>query len=201
MSGKLVVISGPSGVGKDTIANRIRESDPNVAIIVSYTTRPMRGEEKEGVDYHFVSLSEFLELARRGAFLEFQDVNRSFYATPLKAVESELAQGKTVILVIDVMGMLMARSKQPDLKSIFVRAPSHEELETRLRRRELASFESKKEKPFAEASDDETAEFEANVLGRLLRAVAEEALSGHYDHIVTNDDLDKAVTEVREWIG
>jgi guanylate kinase len=133
--GRLVILSGPSGVGKDTVIDAWREVNPRVRRVVAYTTRLPRPGETDGVDYHFVTPERFHSLAERGAFLEFKEVHGNWYATPLDDLEEMLAEGLVSILKIDVQGGLDVIRLRPDALSIFLMPPSMEELERRIRGR------------------------------------------------------------------
>ena len=117
-SGRLVILSGPSGVGKDTVINAWHARDPRVERVVAYTTRPARPGETDGLDYHFVSVDTFMELAADGAFLEYKEVHGNHYATPLRDMEAMLSAGKIAILKIDVQGALTAMELRPDAMSV-----------------------------------------------------------------------------------
>ena len=129
--GKLLVVSGPSGVGKSTITNKLR-TDNRFWISVSVTTRRLRTGETNGVDYHFVSDEEFTKMIERNEFLEWADFAGAKYGTPRKAVEDALASGKNVILEIELNGARQVRKNTKDAVLIFIEPPSWEELTTRL---------------------------------------------------------------------
>jgi guanylate kinase len=166
----LVVVSGPSGVGKDTIieALRQRERDPDYHYVVTCTTRPRRPGEVDGVSYHFVGRDRFAALREAGAFLEWAEVHGNWYATPRAEVRRALAAGHDVILKIDVQGAAAVKATVPDALLVFVVPPSMEALFRRLRARAT-----------------ETAE-ELEV--RQRNAAIELARAGDYDHVVVNED-------------
>ncbi len=174
MSGKLVILSGPSGVGKDTIIDAWREVNPKVERVVAYTTRTPRQGEVSGVDYNFLSLAEFQTKAENGDFLEFKEVHGNWYATPLTDMESLLSAGKVAILKIDVQGALHAMSLRKDAISVFILPPSMDELENRIRGRGL--------------DDPEVIE------KRLVNAQDEVALAPKYQHRIVNLDVDMTVS-------
>ncbi len=180
--GRIVVISGPSGVGKSTIVGRLLERAP-VPLVpsVSATTRPARPGEVNGKDYHFFAPEEFDRRRRRGEFLEaFEVFGRGhWYGTLVDEVASGLEAGKWVLLEIDVQGALAITERYPDAVSIFLRPPSMEELERRLRGRGTESEEA--------------------VRRRLERAKREMAMAARYRHQVTShrNGEEQAVDEIR----
>ncbi|MEX2099975.1 MAG: guanylate kinase [Acidimicrobiia bacterium] len=172
----LLVIAGPSGVGKGTIVKKLRERDPSLWLSVSANTRPPRPGEQEGVDYHFVDRDDFLALRDRGGFLEWFEVYGDLKGTPRKAVEEHLAAGDDVLLEIDVQGALSVKEQFPDAVLVFVAPPSLQELERRLLSR-----------PSADSEDIEA---------RLAAATSELEQSIGFDAVVVNDDVDAAVSQV-----
>ena len=184
MSGKrglLVVISGPSGVGKDTLIERLRERDPSLRYYVSCTTRKPRHGEVEGVSYFFVSRQRFEDLIKQGFFLEYATYNGNYYGTPAAAVEEGRAAGHDILLKIEVQGAAQVRERAPDAVFVFISPPSKEELVRRQERREGG------------IPDHDMAE-------RLKIAETEMKHSSDYDHVVINDELGRAVGEVLEII-
>ena len=174
--GLLIVISGPSGVGKDTVIRRLLGLDPNVRYSVSYTTRAPRAGEVAGVDYRFVNREEFERLIREGALLEHATYDGHLYGTPIAPLDEARAAGYDIVLKIDVQGAEQVRNRAPDALRIFLAPPNMDEL---LRRR----TERHSESPL-----DQTA--------RQRIAMDEMALAPHFDHVVVNDDLERAVQEV-----
>lgn len=166
----LVVVSGPSGVGKDTIieALRARSADPDYYYVVTCTTRSPRPGEVEGVSYHFLAADRFAALRDAGAFLEWAEVHGNCYATPRAEVRRALTSGHDVILKIDVQGAAAVKSLVPDALLVFVVPPSLEALFRRLRARAT-----------------ETAE---QLELRQRNAAIELARAGDYDHVVVNED-------------
>jgi guanylate kinase len=176
-----VVVSGPSGVGKDTLIIRLLELDPNIRYSVSYTTRKPRPGEVEGINYFFVSRKKFEDLIAQGFFLEHAVYNGNHYGTPAAAVEEARAAGQDILLKIEAQGAAQVRKRAPDGVFIFIAPPSTEELVRRHQRREGA------------APDDDMAE-------RLKIAETEMKHASDYDHVVINDDLERAAGEVLEII-
>lgn len=174
--GLLIVISGPSGVGKDAVIKRLLELDPNLRYSVSCTTRAPRPGEVDGVNYHFVSRDEFERLIREGAFLEHATYGGNLYGTPKAELDEVRAEGHDVVLKIDVQGAEQVRKRAPDALRIFLAPPSMEEL---LRRRTERHSESTQDQ-----------------IARQMIANDEMALAPHFDHVVVNDDLERAVQEV-----
>ncbi len=174
--GLLVVVSGPGGVGKDTLIGILRSRDARLVYSVSYTTRPRRDYEVEGEHYRFVDDEAFQRLVEQGELLEHAWVNRHRYGTSASSVEEARARGCDVILKIDVQGAEQVRERRPDALLIFISPPSMDEL---LRRRERRASES----------PDERAE-------RQRLAELEMAYAPRYDHVVVNDDAERAVGEI-----
>jgi len=174
--GLLVVISGPSGVGKDTIIQRLLELDPNLKYSVSCTTRAPRPGEVDGVNYSFVSRERFEELLAQGHFLEHASYDGNLYGTPAAPVEAARAAAQDIVLKIEVQGALQVRKRAPDAIFIFIAPPTNEEL---ARRQELRSSETRQD-----------------MTERRRIAEKEMTYARDYDHVVVNDDLDRAVAEV-----
>ncbi len=176
--GLMLVLSSPSGAGKTTLARRLLQSDPAIAMSVSVTTRPPRKGEREGKDYFFVSPGMFEGMVKGGGFLEHASVFGNRYGTPKEAVMLALAKGKDVLFDIDWQGTQQLRQQAgDDLVSIFVLPPSHKELERRLRAR-------------AQDSDEVVA-------GRMSRANHEISHWAEYDYVVINDDVAAALAKIK----
>jgi len=135
----IFVLSGPSGVGKDTILNRMKQLAYPVYYVVTATTRPQRPGEKEGMDYYFLSEADFHRMVERGELLEWAHVYDHFYGVPKQQVEQALAQGQDVMIKVDVQGAATIKRLFPEAVLIFLAPPSMEELAQRLRRRETES--------------------------------------------------------------
>ena len=175
--GLLIVFSGPSGTGKDTVLDVLLRETDTVKKSVSATTRAPREGERDGVDYHFISRDQFLSLIERGEMLEYAEYVGNFYGTPLGPVREWTEKGIDVILKIEVQGGAIVREKCPDSIGIFILPPSVEELERRLRGR---------------GTDDEAA-----VQKRLATAIEEMKCADAYDYTVVNDNVERAVQEIR----
>lgn len=178
--GKMVVISGPSGSGKSTICKKLLE-DPRIVFSVSATTRKMRPGEVDGRDYHFIAPEEFKRRVKNGEFIEHAEVFGNMYGTLRGPMEKALAEGKVYLLEIDVQGALQLKALGEPGVYVFIAPPDFEELRRRLRARGTESPE---------------------VLERRLHKAEDEYRERvKYDHVVINDDLERAVREVREKIG
>ncbi len=173
--GLLLVLSAPSGAGKTTLAHRFRETHPDAVFSVSATTRPRRGAERDGVDYHFIPSSRFAQMIEAGEFAEWAEVHGQRYGTLRSTVEEALAAGRIALFDIDVQGGELIRARWPDhAAAVFVLPPSAAELERRLRGRSTDSEE---------------------VIRRRLGAARVEVARGlaTYDYVVLNDDLERAL--------
>ena len=179
--GLLIVISGPSGAGKDTVCNKVVEEMKDTKISVSMTSREPRGKEQNGVEYYFVSREEFEEKIANNEFLEYAIVhNNQYYGTPKGKIEEDLNKGKNVILVIDIQGALKIKEILPEALFIFIMPPSMEELKERLIKRQT---ESKKK-----------------ILERFKTAYNEINEYAKYNYVVVNDKVEKAVDKVKSII-
>lgn len=174
--GLLVVVAGPSGVGKGAVHARVRQRIGDSVLSVSVTTRPPRPGEHEGVDYRFVDRATFEQLVDTGALLEWAEYAGNLYGTPREEVVRAVARGEVVVLDIELQGALQIKEQVPDALLVFLVPPSFEELERRLRSR---------------GTEDDDA-----VAARLVRAREEMAARDRFDVEVVNDDLDRCVAEV-----
>lgn len=178
--GLLVVLSGPSGVGKGTIVKRLLAEHPELelALSVSVTTRDPRPGEVEGVSYHFRTADEFRAMVERGELLEYaQFANGCYYGTPRAYVEAMLDAGRDVVLEIDVKGAIQVKERLPNGVYVFVLPPTFEELEARLTKRQTEAAEAMRR--------------------RLAVAVDELNYLPLYDYQVVNDDLEAAVDRLK----
>ena len=174
--GTLIVISGPSGVGKGTVVGMLLKRLKDAVLSVSCTTRAPREGEKDGKSYFFISKATFLKMIDENGFLEYSNHFENYYGTPRFFVEQKLAEGKTVILEIDVDGAQHIREEFPDALLLMITPPSREELVRRLKLR---------------GTEDE-----AVIAKRLERADYEMSRSQFYDYTIINDDLDKTVETI-----
>jgi len=172
--GTLLVLSGPSGVGKTTIAKKLREA--GIPRVMTTTTRAPRGAEKNGVDYRFLSRAEFEAGIGQGAFLEYAEIDGNLYGTPKERIEQELASRKVVLVDIDTQGAATLRKMGVTAMYVFIAPPDMAELRKRLEGR-------KTEKPEA-------------VKMRLARAEREMAQKDLYDAVVVNSTVERAAEEI-----
>ncbi len=179
MKGKFIVVSGPSGVGKGTICNKLI-NELNAWYSVSTTTRAPREGEIDGVNYYFVSKEEFEKRIANGEFLEYNYYNDNYYGTSKKTVLEKMEEGVNVFSEIDVNGAHNIKKLFPDALLIYIAPPSMEELKKRLIGRGTESMEK--------------------IESRLKIAEKEMQEIDFYDYVVVNDDLEKATNEVREII-
>ena len=179
--GLLLVISGPAGVGKGTINISLISRNSDIRMSVSATTRPPRPGEIDGVHYFFKTEEEFQKMIESGAFLEYMRVfNTHYYGTPKSFVEQELAEGRSVILEIDVQGAMRVKAAYPDAVLIFIAPPSMSELKSRLIHRGTESSEA--------------------IDRRFETAYQEMKYINQYDYVVVNDILDLAIARTEDII-
>lgn len=181
--GLIIIISGPSGVGKKTIIDQfIKDPELNLCYSISMTTRSPRVGETNGVDYYFVSQNEFNEAIKDNKLLEWAEFAGNKYGTPLSAVYQKIDEGKNVILEIEVVGAMdvMAKLNPNEYRSIFIVPPSIEELERRLRSRNT--------------------ETEEKIVQRIQKATHELKTVDNYNYVVLNDDATRAANEMKNII-
>ncbi|GAA5414503.1 guanylate kinase [Ureaplasma ceti] len=182
-NGKIVIISGPSGVGKKTILDQVMaDKSLNLSYSISMTTRNMRPGEVNGVDYYFVNEQEFDQAIQNNELIEWAVFCNNKYGTPKKVLQEQISQGKNVVLEIEVVGALniLKMFKPEELLSIFIVPPSIEELKQRLLKR--------------------GSETEDVINTRVKRACEELEVQKHYQNIVVNDEVDRVVAEIKEII-
>jgi len=173
----ILVLSSPSGGGKTTIARALLTARENLGFSISATTRAPRSGEKDGVDYHFLTVDEFVERRERGEFLEWAEYSGNLYGTLEAEVERVLGEGRHVVLDIEIEGAKQVREHRSDVASIFVLPPSADELVKRLVGRDQGGADTR-------------------VRARLERAMEEVREASEYDYVVVNDDRTQAVSEV-----
>lgn len=172
------MFAAPSGAGKTTLVHAVVTKHPELRFSISYTTRKPRKNEADGVDYLFVSKDEFMSLRDEGEMLEYAVVFDNYYATSRSQVEKHLADHRNVILEIDWQGARQVRESMPECVTIFILPPSVEELERRLRDRRTDSTE---------------------VIDRRLRdALSDMSHWDEFDHVIINDDLNKAIADLED---
>jgi len=176
MTGKLIVLTGPSGVGKGTLLRSLLQRHPELYFSVSMTTRTPRPGESGGQHYYFVSRSHFEQMAARGELLEWAEFAGNYYGTPRQPVLDQVRQGKSVVLEIELVGARQIRQTYPEALQIFIMPPSIDELERRIRSR---------------AQDSEAA-----IARRLARAREEITAAREFDLQVINDDLEAALSTI-----
>ncbi|WP_346912526.1 guanylate kinase [uncultured Roseibium sp.] len=176
--GLMLVLSSPSGAGKSTIARLLLEQEDNLELSISVTTRPRRSSEVHGVHYHFLEPKQFEKMKDHDELLEWAEVHGNYYATPRGPVEEAIENGRDILFDIDIQGTFQLYQKmRPDVVSVFILPPSIAEMKSRLHRR-------------AEDTEDV-------IMKRLETAVGEMKHWAEYDYVVVNDDLDRALGNVR----
>ncbi|MBD2089677.1 guanylate kinase [Microcoleus sp. FACHB-1515] len=180
-TGRLIVLTGPSGVGKGTLVRSLLQRQPNLSFSVSVTTRAPRPGEIEGKHYYFTAREQFCEMVANGELLEWAEFAGNFYGTPRRPVEQQIKAGKWVLLEIELEGARQVRETFPEALRIFILPPSLTELEHRLRDR-------------GQDSDDAIAR-------RLRRAQIEIEAASEFDICIVNDDLETALKQVEEAIA
>lgn len=176
--GMLVVLSGPSGSGKDTVLERLKEMGVVFDKTISATTRQIRDGEKDGVDYYFIDKATFEERIKKDFFLEYTIYNNNYYGTPKSEVEKHIDKGGCILLKIEVEGAGNIRKAMPEALSVFIIPPSMAELEKRLRGRGT--------------------ETEENFMERFDAAKQELSRAKEYDYVVINDDVDLCAKQISQ---
>ena len=176
-AGSLFVVAAPSGAGKSSLVKALLEMDSRLGVSVSHTTRPPRGQEQEGREYHFISEPEFRTMIAAGEFIEWAEVHGNLYGTSHAAIDSRISQGHDVVLEIDWQGALQIKQLFPDTVLVFILPPSWEELAQRLNRR-------------GEDHPDVIAQ-------RLINARHEVAQARHFDFVIINALFETAVFDLK----
>ncbi len=178
--GLLIVVSGPSGAGKDSVCNLVASYNPNLWISVSCTSRDIRKGEVEGVNYFYLTKDEFEEKIKNNEFLEYATYNNSYYGTPLYKIKEKLNEGKDVVLVIEVQGALKVKKLYPNAIFIFILPPSMEELRNRLIKRGTENYEK--------------------IIDRFRMAYKEINEISKYNYVIVNDVLEDAALKMQSII-
>ena len=174
--GLLISVSGPSGTGKGTVLAKVKEAEPSFGTSISVTTREPREGEKDGVDYYFKSKDEFMKMYEEGEILEYDEFVGNYYGTPTVALQDMSEAGTDVLLDLTIAGSMALKENFEQSVTIFLLAPSYEELEKRLRGRGTNSDE--------------------DINARLEMARQETNFVGHFDYVVVNDDVDAAAKKI-----
>lgn len=174
----LLVLSGPSGSGKDTLMKEILLKDKNMHLSVSATTREMRTGEHDGVDYYFLTKEEFEKRIKNNEFLEYTCYCGNYYGTLKQEVDTFLEKGESVALVIEVEGAANIKKIYPQCTAVFIKPPSMDELNKRLHTRNTESEEA--------------------IQARMKRAEEELAFAKDYDYVIINDDIERCTNEIME---
>ena len=173
---KLIIITGPSGVGKGTVVKAILKKDINIWLSISATTRKPRKGEEDGKDYYFLTTKKFKEMIKNQMFLEWAQFAGNYYGTPTNIINEKIKHGNKVILEIEVEGACQVREKFPETISIFLLPPNKQELEKRIRNRGTDT--------------------EKSILQRLERADFEMTCSKDFDYVIKNYEIEKTVDEI-----
>jgi guanylate kinase len=179
-TGQLIVISAPSGAGKTTLLKKLLKDYSNLHLSISWTTRPARPKEVEGVDYHFVGKEVFIKARDENEFLEFEKVHGAYYGTPLKEVEARICEGKSVVLDLDTKGALAVKQAYPEAVLVFIQPPSIAHLKDRLKNRGTESDEG--------------------IQMRIANAHQEMHAKDQFDYVIINKELDQAYADLTKLI-
>ncbi len=174
--GLLISVSGPSGTGKGSVLAKVKEQNPSFGTSISVTTREPRDGEKDGVDYYFKSKDEFMKMYEEGEILEYDEFVGNYYGTPTVALQEMSEEGTDVLLDLTIAGSMALKENFEQSVTIFLLAPSYEELEKRLRGRGTDSDEA--------------------IKARLEMARQETNYVGHFDYVVVNDDIEEAANKI-----
>ncbi len=174
--GLLISVSGPSGTGKGSVLAKVKEQNPSFGTSISVTTREPRDGEKDGVDYYFKSKDEFMKMYEEGEILEYDEFVGNYYGTPTVALQDMSEAGTDVLLDLTIAGSMALKENFEQSVTIFLLAPSYEELENRLRGRGTDSDEA--------------------IAARLEMARQETNYVGHFDYVVVNDDIETAAKKI-----
>jgi len=177
-TGRLVILSGPSGVGKDTVIDAWRNADASVERVVAYATRAPRSGEVDGVDYRFVPVDQFQQMAAAGEFLEHKRVFENYYATPARDPDRIVSEGRIAVLKIDVQGALAVMPLRPEAITVFLLPPSEEVLKSRIEGRRTDAPEV--------------------IFRRLNEAKNEIAQAHNYQFQIVNENVDEVVAKLKE---
>ena len=180
-SKKLIIITGPSGVGKGTVVKNILKKDKNIWLSISATTRKPRKGEEDGKDYYFLTTKKFKEMINNEMFLEWAQFAGNYYGTPINIIKEKIKNGKKAILEIEVEGACQVRKKFPETISIFLLPPNKKELEKRIRNRGT--------------------ENEKSILQRLERADFEMSSSKDFDYVLENYEINKTADDILKIIS
>ena len=178
---KLIIITGPSGVGKGTVVKSILKKDTDIWLSISATTRKPRNGEEDGKDYYFLTTKKFKEMINNEMFLEWAEFAGNYYGTPINKINEKIKYGSKVILEIEVEGACQVREKFPETIAIFLLPPNKQELEKRIRNRGTDNEES--------------------ILQRLERADFEMSSSKDFDYVLKNYEIDKTADEILKIIS
>lgn len=174
--GKLIVITGPSGVGKDSLVKELLNQYPDIYLSISTTTRPPREGEVNGLHYHFTTRAKFNEAINKGEFLEWVEYGGNLYGASIEPINVYFSRGQSTLLILEVVGASTVKAIYPSAILIFIMPPSVEELERRIRGRGLDSEEV--------------------IKSRMERALLEIEEAPNFDYVIVNDDFDRTLSEL-----